>query len=658
MILAASAGLLPAQPVVAPWGNLLGIQVEGETMAFESSLRAINPDWSGFVQSSKYNWEGKPGFSRDGRGLLCTHALEGTGLDYRIRVEATGRGAARVELDTELRAPLSTAGVYYCVELPAELYAGGSLELVGGETPLRRELTPHLDSPLRLRARGFRATGKGRSLELLADQETELIIRQDFVDRPAHLNTPLPRLNFVKGDPMRTTADYQIYLAVLPADSTPGTCSKAGYSLRSDGVIDHHPAGLRLHPGRPGRRFEGVGGNFRMQYPELDVQVVDYCLSNLDLAWGRVCFPWSEWQPEENTDHSAQLLSGGMSPYFRAQLEMARTLAQRRIPIIASVWLPPAWAVDKSASLPKGLKLDSAKLQRSAESIAAGLSFMKRHYGVEVALFSFNETDYGVEVHQSPDEHALVNRVFGATFAAHGLATKMLLGDTGAGTAEANRLVRVAQADKEQAAYLGGIAFHTYHGLTARDLDAWWESARATNLPVLVDEGGADSAAHRYPLIWAQPWFAQLEIDQYLRIAAACQPASIMPWQLNADYSLLAGGGIYGDQGPLRPTQRFWCLRQLGLLSGGFWLPVEIDRPGLHAAAVGDLASGRYAIHIANNGAERELRVSGLPATVRRMRILVTDAKKGMDSAGTEAVNDGACSVRLGAQSFTTLLSD
>jgi hypothetical protein len=653
-----AAGLLPAQPVVAPWGNLLGIQVDGEPMPFEASLRAVDPGWTGFVQSSKYNWEGKPLFTQEGNGLLCSHALEGTGLDYRIRVEDRGHGAAHVELKAGLRTPLAMAGAYYCVELPAELYKGGQLELLGAEGSPVLELGDRRGQVLRVRARGFRAKGHDRSLELLADTETELILRQDFVDRPAHLNDPLPRLRFVDADPERTVPDYQIYLAILPVGAAPGTSATTAYAFRAEGTIDHAPAQLTLRADEPGRRFDGIGGNFRMQFPELDAQVVEYCLANLDLAWGRICFPWAEWQPEESSDRSAAFLSGDMGPYFRAQMEMARTLARRHIPIIASVWVPPEWAVDKSLRILKGVKLDRAKLQRSADSIAAGLLFMKRHYGVEVELFSFNETDYGVEVHQSPEEHALVNRVFGATFAARGLRTRMLLGDTGAGTAAANGLVRVSQEDRTQASVLGGIAFHTYHGLTPRDLQAWWSSAQATNLPLLVDEGGADSAAHRYPLIWSQPWFAQLEIDQYLRIAAACQPASFLPWQLNADYSLLAGGGIYGDHGPLRPTQRFWCLRQLGLLSGGFWLPVQVDQPKIQAAALGDIASGRYAIHLANNGAERELRITGLPASVRRLRILCTDARRGMEEMGARSVVDGVVSIRLGAQSFTTLLSD
>ncbi len=67
-----------------------------------------------------------------------------------------------------------------------------------------------------------------------------------------------------------------------------------------------------------------------------------------------------------------------------------------------------------------------------------------------------------------------------------------------------------------------------------------------------------DSNAHQYPQIFLEPSFALHEIELYERILAIAQPKSILHWQLTSDYSLLAGGGVYGDNGPLRPTQRFW----------------------------------------------------------------------------------------------------
>ncbi len=680
---AVSTSTVSAQPATAPWGNVMGIEVDGERLGFETSLRMVDPDWSGFVQSSKYNWQGHQSFTLEGKTYTCSHFLQDTPLQYTAKVTETGRGTAQVDLQVEWKksapmasAPpngdvlpdspsrtgeLSMAGAFFSVNLPAEDYVGAKFEWVGLESQPLPTLTDHtgeLKELARVKAKGFKVTGAKRSLEVLAETETEIILRQDFVDQPAYLNDPHPRLKFVKTDAKLRVADYQIYFTVLPGSGKRGDIAHTRYYLTADGKIDREPIKLALDATKPGRLFSGVGGNFRMQYPELDAQVVDYSFKHLKVAWGRVAFPWNEWQPREDADEAEKARAGRLGNYFNAQIEMAKTLARRRIPIILSVWVPPDWAVDHARKIPKGLKLDPQKLQKSADSIANYLVFLKSNYGVEVALFSFNETDYGVEVHQSPAEHALANKVIGATFAARGLVTKMILGDTGSATLGAHQMVGATEADRSLYPYLGAIAFHNYHGVTEDDLRAWAESARVTNLPVLADEGGADSAAHRYPLVFVTPWFAQFELDQYIRIGAICQPNSILPWQLNADYSLLAGGGIYGDQGPLRPTQRFWSLKQLGTVSGAFWLPVSADRPNLSCAALGNIARGQYAVHIVNNGASRLASVSGIPGGVKKMRVLVTDAGRGMQLMSVKGVVDGNVNFLLEAQTFTSLISE
>ena len=650
-----------AQPLVTPWGNVTGILVDGERLTFETALRAVNPDWSGFVQSSKYNWEGHPTFTLNDKTYSCTHFLQGTHVDYTAQVTDTGRGSAELELKVDLSEALPMAGAYFCVNLPASDFAGAKFELIGVQAQPLTTLTNRVGNfkeLVRTKAKGFKVAGTNRSLEVVAGVDTELIVRQDFVDQPDYLNDPHPRLSFVDSDLKLKMADYQVYFEVLPANAMKGASAQANYKISASGSIDHDPVRLVLDARNPGRYFAGVGGNFRMQYPDLDPQVVDYNFKHLNIAWGRIAFPWNEWQPEESADQAEKALAGGLSPYFYAQIEMAKTLAQRRIPMILSVWVPPDWAVDHSRKIPKGVKLDEQKLQKIADSVADYLVFLKKNYGVEIALFSFNETDYGVEIQQSPEEHARANKVIGATLASRGLVTKMLLGDTGAGTLEAHKMVGATEADRTLYPFLGAISFHNYHGLTDDDLKAWAETARVINLPLLADEGGADSAAHRYPLIWTTPWFAQLETDQYIRIGAACQPLTLMPWQLNADYSLLAGGGIYGDNGPLRPTQRFWSLKQLGALSRAFWLPVTADRPNVDCAALGDIARGDYAVHIINNGASRAATLSGIPAGVSKMALYVTDGERGMQLMAVKGVVNGSVSFPLEGQTFTSLISE
>lgn len=47
---------LAAQPEWRPWNNIAGLHVEGgQLMPFETSLRAVDPDWGGYVATDKYN---------------------------------------------------------------------------------------------------------------------------------------------------------------------------------------------------------------------------------------------------------------------------------------------------------------------------------------------------------------------------------------------------------------------------------------------------------------------------------------------------------------------------------------------------------------------------------------------------------------------------
>ncbi len=152
--------------------------------------------------------------------------------------------------------------------------------------------------------------------------------------------------------------------------------------------------------------------------------------------------------------------------------------------------------------------------------------------------------------------------------------------------------------------------------------------------------------------------FALYEINLYTRILAIAQPKSILQWQLPADYSILTGGGAFGDNGPIRPTQRFWNPKQLASTSpNSFWLPVTRDRPGLVCAAYGNIAEGVYSMKVVNNGAARKATLTGLPAGVKQVKIWVTDNKRGMQEGTAVPVVAGKAEFTVDATSFTSLTS-
>jgi hypothetical protein len=173
-----------------------------------------------------------------------------------------------------------------------------------------------------------------------------------------------------------------------------------------------------------------------------------------------------------------------------------------------------------------------------------------------------------------------------------------------------------------------------------------------------VGEGSTDAAAWNYPEIFFEQSFALYEINLYLRLCAICQPLSILQWQLTSDYSVLAGEGIYGTEGPLRPTQRFWNLKQLASTPrDAFAIPFTCSKEGVICAAFGNISRGAWAVHMVNNGALCEAVVQGMPAGVTVLDVYVTDKVRGMEKTGEVTVTEGRVALTLPAASFVSIIS-
>jgi len=345
-----------------------------------------------------------------------------------------------------------------------------------------------------------------------------------------------------------------------------------------------------------------------------------------------------------------------------AALEMAQRLDRMGIPVMLAVWWGPDWAIvgplrrRPEPGQPRGNPLNPEKTDEIYASITSYVRYLKDRYGVETQMFSFNESDLGIDIRQTAEEHAELIKGLGAYFQANGLDTKLLLGDT----ADANGwpFLEVAMDDPATHPYVGAVSFHSWRGWEDETLRRWADAAERMGVPLVVGEGSIDAAAWRYPDVFQEQSYALEEINLYTRILALTQPLTILQWQLTADYSPLAGGGIFGDEGPLRPTQRFWNLKQLASTPVDLpAMPLTCDDPRIVCAALGDEARGSYAFHIVNNGAAREALLQGLPADVRELRIFVTDRDRGMQEQDPIAAGDGAVRFTLDAVSFTTLVT-
>jgi hypothetical protein len=645
-----------AQSIFTPWGNLHGMRIQGELVEFEAGLRVIQPEWSGFSAAVKYLQ--RPSYTRSANERTVTSRI--AGLSFREVLTDTAPGAATLTVDLTVEEELKMSGVYFCLDLPGHEFADATVQVFESleGLPLTLPLSTPWDPQARpATGRRIRIAGRLHALDLTLAIPVEIRVRRDLSNRATALNDPQVEQLFeppARGEPR----DLQLYLKLMDAAAAKGDRASMSISFKVTAAPDPDPVRLRLNSAIPGRPFAGIGGNFRLQFPKTDPAVIRYCLDNLPVTWSRVDLPWAEWHPEEAVDPLALAHAGQIHRRVSDAMETARTLTRRGLPVIVSVWSIPRWArAEHQPAELRGTALNPEKSEQIVDSLTRALICLKERYGVEAALFSFNEPETGVEVRQTPTEHAEFVLQMGRRMAASDLSTRMLLGDTAHGTPAALRFIAPGLADPRLRGYIGAVAFHTWRGCTEADLRQWNQAARSLGVPLLVTESGPDAHLHNYPSARLEPWFQLQEIDLYVRICALAQPATIMPWQLTTDYSVLTGGGVYSEDGPLRPTQRFWNLKQLGLTPpGAFALPISSDRRDVTSAAFADLANNSYGIHLVNNGGQRRALLSGLPVSLPELRCFLTDATHGMQELTPVSATAGTAEFTLPPASYLTLL--
>lgn len=246
----------------------------------------------------------------------------------------------------------------------------------------------------------------------------------------------------------------------------------------------------------------------------------------------------------------------------------------------------------------------------------------------------------------------------GVLLRAEGLQTKFLLGDT----ADANGwdFTTLASTDPESLPYIGGVSFHSWRGYTKENLLRWRDISNRVGEPLFIGEGSIDAGAWRYPQIFEEPTYALEEIDVYVKMMDIAQPLSILQWQLTADYSVMSGGGIFGNhEVELYPTQRFFNLKQLSTTREGlFYIPITVDKEGVRAAALGDKTKGSYAIHLVNKGATRKVSLAGLPKDIKSMNLYITNQDASFKKSGSLKVQNGNAEFELEGASFISLFSN
>ncbi len=297
-----------------------------------------------------------------------------------------------------------------------------------------------------------------------------------------------------------------------------------------------------------------------------------------------------------------------------------------------------------------GRVINPAKWDPFCNAIASYLLYARQKYGVEPKFFSFNESDLGVTIHFTLQEYRDAIKRVGACFVAHGITTKLLLGDVS--SPKPADFITPASLDPQAMQYVGAISFHSWNGAIPEQLTAWHDAAHRLNLPLIVAEGGTDSDSYHYTHVWSYPWYAIDEAGMYLDVLRYSQPLSVLPWEMTQDYGMV---DFHGPQP--RPTMRFWCLKQLASTTpfGACELPIAVDTPAVHAAALYDPNTPALCIHLANLSATRQITITGIPTSIASLQTFMTNDEHSFSPSDPVRPENGTAQITLPALSYVTL---
>ena len=624
-----------AQTEVEPWGNITGIRVDGQLMQFESSICVVAKDWAQLNATAKERQH--PKYIREGNTQIVTTRIDS--FHFTEKVEDINANTAKVSVECISKTDANINGIFFCIELSANDYNNGTAQLIEPSSLLL--INSQQNQNTSFPARGIKFVSALRQLEILFSQPIAVLIKKEIVQNK----------NVIR-----------IYIPLHSGNIKNDEVINHSFTIKASGDIDKTPVTLTLNTTEAGRAFEGLGGNFRLQNPKTDPQVIDYSLKNLRVAWARVEMPWALWQPVKESNPTDSAIAGKLHSRVLAAIQLAQRLSKMHIPIILTAWFPPKWAIVGAPNFrprPDGVwgnPLDHASINEIYKSITDYILFLKKNYGVDIKLFSFNESDLGINIRQTPQEHADLIKGLGAYFESKNLKTKMLLGDNSDATTF--DFINVAMADEAARKYIGAISFHSWRGWENETLQKWQDAAKKMNLSLIIGEGSIDAAASIYPAIFEEQTYAIEEINLYTRILSICQPASILQWQLTADYSPLAGGGIFGNNDSLHPTQRFWNLKQLASTPRNvFAMQITSDAKNITCAAVGNNAKNIYSIHLVNKGAARMVTIKGFPEKIKKLKLFVTNKTKNMQEENPVNVMNGEATFQLEPMTYATLVN-
>ncbi|MGC4106202.1 MAG: hypothetical protein QM753_07580 [Thermomicrobiales bacterium] len=170
-----------------------------------------------------------------------------------------------------------------------------------------------------------------------------------------------------------------------------------------------------------------------------------------------------------------------------------------------------------------------------------------------------------------------------------------------------------------------------------------------------MTEAGVDAGAWHYSGMFNEYWYGAAEAKQYLELLNYARPQGILLWEYTEDYGFV---DVDKSKTPavLTPTKRFHFLQQFAANTprDGQGLETSSSRSDLLTAAVRG-KDGKVAVHLMNDGAARDVEISGLP--VGKFTMHVTDSTRNAAASDLAPAVDNTLRVKAPAWSLVTIVS-
>ncbi|HRV09349.1 MAG TPA: hypothetical protein P5568_12860, partial [Acidobacteriota bacterium] len=413
-----------------------------------------------------------------------------------------------------------------------------------------------------------------------------------------------------------------------------------------------------------GKHFDGWGGNFVFGLENCPVP--EFMLTTTRTAWARTGMSLHLWEPQnDNSDpdtpdwsrfRSRIDLDDGKETELEREMRMAGRIAELGIPHIISVWYIPDWMQPEG----DGSRVPEQNWPELMESVGTYLLFLRERFGAEPDYFSFNEPDLGVYVLQSPDEHARRIVQLGGYFGQLGLKTKLLLGDTA--NASNPAYAETAARTPGVLDYARVLAFHSWNGTISENYRRWSELADGLNLPLAVTEVGSDPAAWHFPDLFFDYGYALDDLANYFGFLVDARPQAALQWEYSCDYPL-----VHFENDGITYSARYWFVKQLADLTPprAQYLNVDSSNPDVQVVGFRSVPEGggsdsagdiEYVFHVANLGPARTITLEGLPAALRDLSGVITNAEQSFATLPTNIiVTAGVAVFQLPEQSLLSL---